>query len=279
MQSINAFSLAPCVRRWLANTRDPRILHVFDHACNLINERGEVLSVVTRQIGNGPFNLVIAEAICFSDHLGVESPISIFSNRLNIGGLILSTVDAKLWDPRPDWEVLHTKRNQILDQIKQLPITNYLKNSELLLPPHLTSSLSFALANSDLPTITSINSQLAGLGIGLTPSGDDVMMGAIYAVWIIHPSDIASVLARAVANTAAPLTTSLSAAWLRAAARGEAGMVWHEFFDGLFSNDPLKLQKTLQDILAVGETSGADALAGFTGVFEVMIKKAGSLHG
>jgi len=39
MQSINALSLALDAREWLTNSRHPRTLHVFDHACNLINER------------------------------------------------------------------------------------------------------------------------------------------------------------------------------------------------------------------------------------------------
>jgi len=60
MQSINALSLAPDVRNWLANSRQPCILHVFDHACNLISERREVLSIVTPQIRNGPFNLIVS---------------------------------------------------------------------------------------------------------------------------------------------------------------------------------------------------------------------------
>jgi len=59
MQLINALSIAPDVNSWLANSRQLRILHIFDRACNLINERRKVLSIVTQQIGNGPFNLVI----------------------------------------------------------------------------------------------------------------------------------------------------------------------------------------------------------------------------
>ena len=55
MQVINARSLAPDVNAWLANTRSPRVLCLFDHACNLINERAEILSIVTQKIGNGPF--------------------------------------------------------------------------------------------------------------------------------------------------------------------------------------------------------------------------------
>ena len=105
------------------------------------------------------------------------------------------------------------------------------------------------------------------------------MMGAMYASWIIHPSEVASVLAKGVADTAAPLTTSLSAAWLRSAGKGEAGILWHEFFDALLLKDRARIEESKKKILAVGETSGADALAGFTGVFASWMEEAGFSHG
>jgi hypothetical protein len=67
--------------------------------------------------------------------------------------------------------------------------------------------------------------------------------------------------------TAALLTTSLSAAWLKSAGKGEAGILWHEFFDALISANPVQIQEAADRILTVGETSGGDALAGFVGVF------------
>src|SRR6185436_6759079 len=125
MISINAVSIAPNARDWLANSRHPRILHVFDRACNLINERREILSIVTQQIGNGPFNLVVEDDVLFSEHLNLQSLISVFPNQLNLGDLIINTGNAKLWSPRPDWETLHARRNEILNQLMSLPITNY----------------------------------------------------------------------------------------------------------------------------------------------------------
>lgn len=50
MQSINALSFAPDTREWLAYSRYQHILHIFDRACNLINEPREVLSIITLQI-------------------------------------------------------------------------------------------------------------------------------------------------------------------------------------------------------------------------------------
>src|ERR1044072_7432474 len=117
MQFINAFSLTPQVNNWLANTRQPRILHVFDCACNLLNERMEILSMVTPQIGNGPFNLVLEEDILLSEYLTIKSSISILGHQLTVGDLLVNIADAKLWSPCPDWEVLHAQKAQVLHQI------------------------------------------------------------------------------------------------------------------------------------------------------------------
>jgi len=278
MISINAVSIAPNARDWLANSRHPRILHVFDRACNLINERREILSIVTQQIGNGPFNLVVEDDVLFSEHLNLQSLISVFPNQLNLGDLIINTGNAKLWSSRPDWETLHARRNEILNQLMSLPITNYQARgldmgfATSAQPYSTTTSLPAkrlisALSTAHIPSLLTATQKLAGLGIGLTPAGDDFILGAVLATWIIHPLDIARGLAEEITNIASPLTTSLSAAWLKSAGRGEAGILWHQFFDALISANPVHVQEAMDKILAVGETSGADALAGFIGLF------------
>jgi hypothetical protein len=264
MQTINTLSLTENVKNWLANSRQPTFLHVFDNACNLINEHKEVLSIVRHQIGNGPFNLVVQDEVLFSEHLTVESTVSILDNQLIIGDLLINLDNTNIWNPRPDWEVLHARRSEILNQLTKLPITDY----QPLLPNSLTSDFSSALVKADVSTAKSLTSQLAGLGQGLTPAGDDFIMGAIHATWIIHPFDVASVLAKEITNTAALFTTSLSAAWIRSAGREEAGILWHEFFDALIAGDTSNIQLQADKILSVGETSGADALAGFLSLFK-----------
>lgn len=273
MQAINALSIAPDAKAWLADARHPQILHVFDHACNLINERREVLSVVTPQIGDGPFSLVVHDGIYFSQYLGLEAIVYTSPTRLNVGDLIIYSTNAKIWNPYPDWKRLHTAKADIGHQLTQLQM------ADSLLPNPPISNLSSALAAADLSSSIAAAQKLAGLGIGLTPSGDDYLMGAMYAAWIIHPREVASTLAQEIANITVPLTTSLSAAWLRSAGGGAAGILWHEFFAALASTDIAGSQKIMKDILAVGETSGADALTGFASVFAAWIEKTGSFHG
>lgn len=259
MQNINTLSLTHTVNNWLANTRHPRILHIFNGACNLINENKDVLSIVTPQIGSGPFNMVVEGDIRFSEYIDLMSPVSGSSHLLNLGTLAIHTTDAKLWNPRPDWEKIHAHKNNIFKRLTMLPIANYQS-------PIFDLQFSKSLIFNDIPAAKKLVSQLAGLGIGLTPSGDDFLMGALHAAWIIHPPEVASVLAKEIAETAAPLTTSLSAAWIRSTGRGEAGILWHEFFAALILHSS-DLQFPISKILAVGETSGTDALSGFFSAF------------
>jgi hypothetical protein len=261
MRSIRTLSVTPEVNDWLANTRHPGILHVFDDVCNLINDERRVLSIVTPWIGNGPFNLVVENQVLFSENLQVGSPVSILGTRLILGDFTLCPAEAKCWSPSPDWQRLHNNRLHIARQCIALPIPHsQIQNT-------LQADLTLAFAKGDLSASTSIAAKLAGLGVGLTPAGDDFMLGALYAVWIIHLQETAMSLANTVVNAAAPLTTTLSAAWLRAAARGEAGIAWHEFFSALIHGNSMQIQLTLNKILATGATSGVEALAGFIGTF------------
>lgn len=269
MQAINALSLGTTAADWLAKSLHPRILHIFDPACNLINEHRGVLSIVTVEIGDGPFHLVVEDNVLFSKHLRTESPISITDKQLRLGPLTIDTSNAQLWDPCPDWDNLHAHRDKIAHQVAQRRSTTC----------QFFDSLSSYLAKADLSSSLLAAEKLAGLGVGLTPSGDDYLMGAMYAAWILHPADAARAFAQGIANIAAPRTTSLSAAWLRAAGRGEAGILWHQLFGALVVEDNTQIQETFNKILAVGETSGADALAGFVGTFSAWMKIRNSSHG
>ncbi len=258
-QMLKAISITDNVKDWLENSQQPKILHIFDEVCNLINEKKEILSIVNKEIGNGPFNLVIEEQVLFSKHIDVDSKISIEDNQLRIGDLAISFAYTQDWNPMPKWEVLKKNKNEIINRLSLLQMD--IENESIL---QFSNLLSNAIIKTDIPIIKNISSKLAGLGIGLTPAGDDFLMGAMHAAWMIHSESDAKKITEEIANIATPLTTSLSGAWLRSAAKGEAGELWHEFFDALIKDDNVYLP--MSKILSVGETSGSDALTGFFSV-------------
>jgi len=259
MHFTRAVSLTTNVKDWLTNTNHPRILHIFDPACNLINERGEILSIASPKIQNGPFNLVIEENICFSRDLSIDASISIFETQLILGNITINTASAKLWNAQPDWERLHANRVEIINQLRSLSALNYLPT----IPNSLMSAISSALVNKDTAAAIKVTSKLAGLGAGLTPTGDDYILGGLLAARIIYPSNEAEIFLGEIANSSVSLTTSLSAAWLKSAGKGEAGKLWHAFFEALLSANSKSAQLAINNIHAVGETSGLDSMAGF----------------
>jgi len=62
---------------------------------------------------------------------------------------------------------------------------------------------------------------------------------------------------------AAPRTTTLSAAFLQAAAQGECSQSWHILLTTLSTGTATEIEEAVQQVLTHGATSGADTLAGF----------------
>ena len=90
---------------------------------------------------------------------------------------------------------------------------------------------------------------LAGRGEGLTPAGDDVLIGYAAGLVLFHGRRAE---ARGIAETAAPLTTALSVTLLRHAAEGELPEPAHALLE-LGDAEPL---------LRFGHSSGRAILAG-----------------
>lgn len=103
---------------------------------------------------------------------------------------------------------------------------------------------------------------LLGCGPGLTPSGDDLLAGALVTLHAFARSDIARRLARAIAAAAPARTGRISAAHLAAAGDGEAVAPVHRLLDALRSGDTSACTGATHALLRHGHTSGADALYG-----------------
>ncbi|WFE76614.1 DUF2877 domain-containing protein [Roseinatronobacter sp. S2] len=99
--------------------------------------------------------------------------------------------------------------------------------------------------------------ELAGLGQGLTPAGDDFLCGLMLALNVAHPAP--SILCQTITAQALRATTTLLGAFLRAAAAGHAMPQWHR----LLAEGASPSAQGVADILRYGHSSGGDSLAGF----------------
>jgi hypothetical protein len=111
---------------------------------------------------------------------------------------------------------------------------------------------------------------LVGLGAGLTPSGDDVLVGALAALDLISQcSPDARTLRQALVD-ALPVrletcTTRLSAQMLRAAADGLYAEPVLALLDALARDgaDPAPVERAAEALSRLGHCSGRDTLLGF----------------
>jgi hypothetical protein len=274
------------------------VLAVFEHACDLVTPDGEVVALVTPHIGDGPLNVVVdGTAGLFA---GVErgAHVTLEQDWLRADSLRVYLGAARLWEPRPNWMLLRARRATVgvrLPLLRTLCLTQTPTGSLLTLlgAPSRGDALNGSVLSAaqqaaaeaaaalragwegDLERWQEGATGLAGLGGGLTPAGDDFLCGAMLAAWLAHPDP--EPLCQALAAAAVPRTTTLSAALMRAAARGECSAPWQTLLAALsaesegpqpertdLANRPGgKMEDALREILAHGATSGADTLAGF----------------
>lgn len=260
---------------------DARVLAVFERACDLVTRDGDVVALVAPQIGDGPLNVVVDGAAGLFAEVDPGAPVTLEGELLRVGELGIDLGKAMVWEPRPDWDTLRARRAAIVSCLPLLralclrhaPAGSLLALLEQDLPPGdvparniLSTAQEAAEAlregwGGDLERLQEGAAGLAGLGGGLTPAGDDLLTGVKLWAWLAHPTP--GLFCRAIVKVAIPRTTTLSAAFLRAAARGECSVSWHALLDPLSEGTGGEITPAVQEILAHGATSGADSLAGF----------------
>ena len=103
---------------------------------------------------------------------------------------------------------------------------------------------------------------LIGLGPGLTPSGDDLLGGALVALHLLGRIDLRDALWQKVREPALADANAISRAHLTAAAQGLGGAALHAVLNDVLTGTTAALPRRLAAVEAIGHTSGWDALAG-----------------
>ncbi len=199
-------------------------------------------------------------------------------------GLLIHTGQASPWQaPHPPRGVLPPgqRRSQLALVAQQLLAKQHASDFGVLIPVLLgDEEISKAHANSVYPLVKRLQVSLKegkvaaiagsmeailGLGAGLTPSGDDVVMGCLLALirWcrVLSPNLEIKALVQDVVQRAYRKTTTLSANLIECASQGQANERLILALDGILSGYPDA--PTCADYLAGwGNTSGLDALLG-----------------
>ena len=244
-----------------------RVLGRFHRSVDLL-VNDTVLAFVLPEIRNGPFHVVLT---CFpSQPLPDSMEVRRTPDGIRLGPWLLCTAPPPfLWNPAPPWETLSARPQGLYplrilaeqaarQSVARSPFAGLLLGEAI---PAVTALLQ-ALSDADPSAVRRAAAQLAGWGPGLTPSGDDFLAGMMLGLWLRRGADAAAACAQIYA-AAAPRTTRLSRAFLRAARDGLADERWHVLLRALTMDDAAGLERATHDVLAFGASSGLDMLAGF----------------
>lgn len=266
--SISEF-LRPVLNTDLTLTR----LSTHTHACNLVTPDNTIIALVALRHGHGPFHIVIPDKLINRViHNHSTDVVSWQQGCLRFGRIWIDLSQAVPWNPRlPLLRQLPTVALPSLYEItKQFP-SSALETGAAALTHRAQQGkewLQSGILQADSHRIADGVGLLAGLGPGLTPAGDDFLVGLLVALHSLvleqaSQQTIGRDWHESIAEQAARSTTRLSAAWLRHAGQGRFGETWHYLINALNRHSADAITAAAHRILTTGASSGVDAMSGF----------------
>jgi hypothetical protein len=271
------------INLWLGG----RLIAVVGGAAATSTADGPAAQVARGPISCPPFGLVIAEGVDLAS-LGLRAgmPCGLGDGWLRIGDRLSVRVQgARQWSPYlhavaqlPGDPAAVAERARLARTVAAGEGPGGLAaggewEAEARAPLH---RLSAALAGGDLRAAEASGAELIGLGAGLTPSGDDLLVGVSAALTALG-DPAGGELARSWATTAAGRTTPVALAFHRYAAQAAYDELVHALLGAVLLGTPAALKLAVRQTAAWGATSGRDLLAGMVLGLEAAAARAG--HG
>lgn len=263
-------SIGSTVADALAVPATGSLLATFSRSCYL-DLAGRIVALVAPDLLRGPLNVVVDPPRDFAfEALPVGAAVRLAPPRLAIdGGPELDLGTARVWDAHltplrlADRDLLDRRLDRIKSVLAGAPAESLAHPAGR--PARAADgmdALYSGLRSAETEAVALGALRLAGLGAGLTPSGDDVLTGVLVAVTLLTPPHAGSIR-RAVMDAVRDRTTRISLAYLEAASRGDAGEAWHILARRLDDGPDEAVGGAAARVMAFGETSGADLLEGF----------------
>ncbi|MTC23790.1 MULTISPECIES: DUF2877 domain-containing protein [unclassified Providencia] len=258
------------------------IEQVFNKAINFSIDN-QLYTLLGSQTDNAPNSCRIINKDFSPLNITTGDSVYILNNEIHIGEkYTISFLLCKKWNPPTVYFIneklteekyryfLQSKINEI-DSIlndKTHSLFNYqgdncfyLESSKKL--NELRSSLINLLINKRYQALTHIVSQFVGLGIGLTPSGDDYLVGLMaFLLLKHHPANSCYPSFYQGISQSKANTTPISAITLEKALNQEYRENMHQLIQCLVDGRETNIYPQILEILNIGSSSGCDMLFG-----------------
>ena len=290
VQTVSAVSIGTqAIRVFVASSRG-RVAAVFNRSLYLEFDSGWCCLVET-ELGAGPVNICVLLPGRM-DIVTRNAPIDRVDQGFVIGSrLHVATASARVWTaPIVEWSEETLIRG--LAALDPLCLDHAPKAglSRIVWPRSSADPASFELCVA-MPVVASLTgwlqrvlncdapelppgsiTKLVGLGPGLTPSGDDFLVGMLVVLSLVGRFDLVAAVDQVIHPTLAEGTGPISRLHLAAALSGETGEQLHAMVHAVLVGDHNVLASRLVSISHVGHSSGWDTLAGAVMVLRVLAR-------
>jgi len=234
-------------------------------------------------IGNGPLTLLADTRVA---RLGLHpgQPAVVAANRIAVGTVTFTCERSEPWHP-PAWppavgpHALARARETVVQRAaREAPAEGF---GRVLADAGEPRDVFGRIARRHLarlrawlsiepmhgPAETSPVHDIVGTGYGLTPSGDDALIGALALLDALGERRAYARLADAISLVPSGLTSPLSHCFLRVAAAGHVGESLHAAVSSIARGDAASAIAAIRDI---GHSSGWDMMAGIVTALEAV---------
>lgn len=252
---------------------------VFHKAINLIDQDGCIISLLTKAIDEAPMSILID--ILDFDRWGIVAgeKVEASPSKITLGSHIIDLSKAKVYELSRGCFLagsLMIRKN--LETLRQLLTSNHppLHHSFDKMASQMLAERTAALKEACLQHTSSriiqAGRSLLGLGQGLTPSGDDILMGMFLVLGLEGSpmGDFDQLLGEIIAGVG-DQTTDVSYQGLLRASRGQYRSILVKAAQAM--SDAAEIDDILAEVLTIGHTSGWDLLSGIVVGCEILLEK------
>lgn len=287
-----------------------KIHSTFQRVINIVTLKNRLISLVGQEVGQGPFNILV-NIPTYMDLINVgvnKGDVVTRVGKLIVIGknaIVLSTEWAELWKPRRIFQSslqpirIIMMNLEILREIAlasdhlsglgelisfinkpglKVPKTKKLGPVAHIALPHIVSLLK-AIKSGRSHDIIGITKHLVGLGPGLTPAADDMLLGLMISMFYIAENfpetriDIKKIN-RDIVSSISGRTTTISEEFLREASIGNVNEPVASLMENLLTSENRNVAISAKNVLALGGTSGADTVCGIILGFQLLLSNS-----
>lgn len=266
---INALKIGDGVEEILEKSDSRLKVHsIFEHAVNLINDNDWIITLLPEDYSAGPQAVILAqEDFAKFKSLGLGAADTLDFNELISIKNSQTIYRRSGYKPVPE-DIIKAEGNNIYFEslLSQKGNKNGLLGKENIYSRYAAPILSefatlFLQKRFDEAGEKLLG--LIGLGPGLTPSGDDFVLGVFAAIYSFRMSeDIISGLKDIMVRKAKNKTNIISYNMLRQGAMGGFIEWVEDMADAVIYGDPQQIEAAFSEMLKIGSSSGSDISAG-----------------